>query len=218
MQCCINFCWTAKWISHMYTWILSFLDLLPFQFTTEHSLCYPVVTYRLSFFPKFIVFCSHFSLLISAFRDLTLSLVSIVVILKGASVCISVLIFYHISCEPLGISTKMPCCFFKYRCEKPSFISPHPHYPHFCLWHPLCKQAPKLGRLTFFLSSLIPKPWNTPRLGTAMDCAVYHLALKWFLLHWSEPVFRSRLKSYLILGSLWLLWIIFIFLLSHDCF
>ena len=52
--------------------------------------------------------------------------------------------------------------------KKTSFVFPHPQYPHFSLWHPLCKQAPKLGRLPFFSSSLIPKPWNIPRLGTAM--------------------------------------------------
>lgn len=198
----------------MHARILSFLGFLPFLVTTEHSLCYPGVTYWLSFFPKFIFFWSHFSLLISAFRGLTLSF-PVSSFWKGPNMCIFVLIFYHISCDPMGISTKMPCCFFKYRCENPSFISPHPQYPHFCLWHPLCKQAPKLGRLPFFLSSLILKPWNTPRLGSAMGLLC--------VLPWNDSFSTGlSLSSGQVLPHPWLflrlLWIIFIFLLSHDCF
>ena len=29
LHCCVSFCYTAKWISHAYTYIPSFLDFLP---------------------------------------------------------------------------------------------------------------------------------------------------------------------------------------------
>ena len=36
LQCCVSFCCRMKWISHMYTYIPSFLDFPPIWVTTEH--------------------------------------------------------------------------------------------------------------------------------------------------------------------------------------
>ena len=53
LHCYASFCYTAKWISHLYTYIPpTFLDFLPIYVTTEHGVEFPV-------------WCSGFSLVIS---------------------------------------------------------------------------------------------------------------------------------------------------------
>ena len=49
-----SFCSTAKWISCMYSYILSFLDFLPISVTTEHWVQFPELYSRLSFVIYFI--------------------------------------------------------------------------------------------------------------------------------------------------------------------
>ena len=48
LQCCVGFCHTTTWISHGYTYVLSFLNLsptshpiLPFHVVTEHQIELP---------------------------------------------------------------------------------------------------------------------------------------------------------------------------------
>ena len=54
LQCCVTFCWTTAWISHMYTYVLSLLDQAPAptsqpsQSTELSSLCYTAASYWLS--------------------------------------------------------------------------------------------------------------------------------------------------------------------------
>ena len=51
LQCCISFCFSAKWISYTYTRVPSFLAFLPIYVTTQHwvefpllySICYCVI-------------------------------------------------------------------------------------------------------------------------------------------------------------------------------
>jgi len=48
IQCCVRFCGTAKGISHTYTYIPLFLDLLPIYVTTDHWVEFPVLYSRFS--------------------------------------------------------------------------------------------------------------------------------------------------------------------------
>ena len=48
LHCCVTFCWTAKWVSYMYTYIPSFLDFLPRQATSEHWAEFPELCRRFS--------------------------------------------------------------------------------------------------------------------------------------------------------------------------
>ena len=43
LRCCVSFCCMAKWIGHMYTYILSFLDFLSIRVTTERWVEFPVL-------------------------------------------------------------------------------------------------------------------------------------------------------------------------------
>ena len=43
LQCCVNFCCTAKWISHMCTYIPSSLDFLPICVSKEPLVEFPVL-------------------------------------------------------------------------------------------------------------------------------------------------------------------------------
>ena len=54
LQCCISFCFTAKWISYMYTYIPSFLHFLPIYVTTDHLVEFPVLYSRFSLVIYFI--------------------------------------------------------------------------------------------------------------------------------------------------------------------
>ena len=46
LQCCICFCYTAKWISYMYTHFPRFLDFLPIWATTKRWVEFPVLHNR----------------------------------------------------------------------------------------------------------------------------------------------------------------------------
>ena len=63
------FCCTAKWISYVYTYILSFLDFLPVQVTTEHWIEFPVLHSGFSLVINFI-HSVYVSILISQFISL----------------------------------------------------------------------------------------------------------------------------------------------------
>ena len=43
IQCCVNFCCTAKWINHTYTHITSFWSFLPVRVTAEHCVVFSVL-------------------------------------------------------------------------------------------------------------------------------------------------------------------------------
>ena len=48
LYCCFSFCYTANWISHMYTYISSFLDILPIYVSAEHKMESSVLYSRFS--------------------------------------------------------------------------------------------------------------------------------------------------------------------------
>ena len=64
LQCCISFCCTAKWISHTYTYIPLFLDLLPIYVTIDHWVEFPVLYSRFSLVIWFICSINSVSVLI----------------------------------------------------------------------------------------------------------------------------------------------------------
>ena len=46
LQCCVSFCYTAKWISYTYTYIHSFLDSFPTWAITKFWEEFPVLYFR----------------------------------------------------------------------------------------------------------------------------------------------------------------------------
>ena len=67
LQCCISFCYTAKWISYTYTYIHSFLDSFPIQVITEYWVEFPVLYSRSLLVVYFIYSSGYMSIPISQF-------------------------------------------------------------------------------------------------------------------------------------------------------
>ena len=67
LQCCVNLCQTAKWISCKHTYIPSFLDFLPIEVTTEHRVESPMLYSRFSLVIYFIHGIVYMSISISQF-------------------------------------------------------------------------------------------------------------------------------------------------------
>ena len=67
LYCCFSFCYTANWISHMYTYISSFLDILPIYVSAEHKVESSVLYSRFSLVIYFIYSSVYMTISVSQF-------------------------------------------------------------------------------------------------------------------------------------------------------
>ena len=58
LQCCVSFCCAVKLVKNMFTYILSFLDVLPIWVTMEHWVVFPML-YRKFYYLFYTYYCIH---------------------------------------------------------------------------------------------------------------------------------------------------------------
>ena len=99
LQCCINFCCAVKLVKNMFTYIPSFLDVLPIWVTMELWVVFPVL-YRKFYYLFYTYYCIHVNpnFLIHSTHLLPLSVYMFVL-----CVCVSIFSLQAVSLEKIII-------------------------------------------------------------------------------------------------------------------